>query len=180
MAKFYTGAGDGGSTGTLTGRRLAKDDKLIDAIGCADELNSYIGVCILYLREEKIVSELRRIQNDLFIIGANLASLGYSGVKKPILDEKPLKRLETGVDALSKDLPELRQFVIPGGSAGAAHLHVARSISRRMERAIVTAANQYNLDRSIIAYANRLSSYLFVASLYVNRAESAGERHPTY
>lgn len=180
MAKYYTGAGDAGSTGILAANRLSKSDELIEAIGSVDELNSCIGVCLYYIREEKVRNTLKMMQNDLFVIGANLASLSNPSIKKAIMEPGSVLRIENAIEPLAAKLPELKQFVLPGGNEGAVHLHLARSIARRAERRIVAVAEKHKLNDSVVAYMNRASSYLFVAALYLNFNEGIDEEHPTY
>ena len=180
MSTYYTGKGDKGSTGILADRRVSKSDDLIEAIGNVDELNSYIGLSIYYIRDENLRKELRAIQNDLFIMGANLASLGNKAIKKAIMSPDAVMRVEKAMDPIAAKLPELKQFVLPGGNEGAVHLHVARSIARRTERRIVAVSEKHGLDDAVVAYINRLSSFLFVAALYLNFNEGVGEEHPTY
>jgi cob(I)alamin adenosyltransferase len=180
VPRHYTGAGDKGSTGILASGRIPKSDDLIDAIGNIDETNSSIGVCLYYIRDENLRSELRMVQNDLFVIGANLASLGNPAIKKAIMNPEAVKRLEKAIDRMGEKLPDLKQFVLPGGNEGAVHLHLARSVARRAERKVDLIANKYKLDDAVTAYMNRLSSFLFVASRYLNYSEGIEEEHPTY
>lgn len=179
--RYYTGAGDGGETGVGGGARVAKSSALVEAIGNVDELNSYLGVCLFYIRDEAVRGALCGIQNELFIIGAGLASATGREGDKTALDSEAVARLEEQIRRLSSGLPELRQFVMPRGCEAAAHLHVARALARRAERRIVAAAAGGDApDRRVIAYVNRLSSFLFVAALYLNRIEGTEEEHPTY
>ena len=180
MSEFYTGTGDEGKTGILSEKRLSKSDTLIDAIGCVDELNSYLGVVSFYTKDTLISDQLFKIQNDLFIIGANLASLSNGKIEKATLQEEKLKKVEQFIEFLGNDIPPLRQFVIPTGCEAAVHMHVARSIARRAEREVVKASNEYNLDKSLISYLNRLSSLFFTAALYLNLKNNIEEKHPTY
>ena len=180
MNIYYTGKGDGGETGILSDRRISKSSAVIEAIGSVDELNSAIGVACSRLHDTKLKSGLELVQNDLFIIGANLASLSNPGVKKAAISETAVKRLEAGIEEMSEELPELKAFVLPGGSEAAASLHLARAMARRAERNIVRSAESNNVGDTVKAYMNRLSSYLFVASLYANMKSGTAERNPTY
>ncbi len=180
LTAYYTGKGDKGSTGILADHRVSKSDEIVDAIGNVDELNSYIGLSIYYIRDEHLRKELRMIQNDLFIIGANLASLSNKAIKKAIMAPESVQRIEKAIEPMAAKLPELKQFVLPGGNEGAVHLHVARSIARRAERRIVAVSEKHGLDDAVVAYINRLSSFLFVAALYLNFNEGIEEEHPTY
>lgn len=178
--KYYTGTGDKGDTGLLANYRVSKGDVLIEAIGNIDELNSYIGIAIFHIRNDQLRAMLKHIQNELFIIGANLASGDGKKIDKAIIDDTAIVRLEENIGKLSSQLPPLKQSVIPGGCDGAVHLHFARSLARRAERRIVSVSEKYEHDKRVIAYVNRLSSFLFVAALYLNYSEGIGEEHPAY
>jgi cob(I)alamin adenosyltransferase len=178
--KYYTGTGDKGDTGLLANYRVSKGDVLIEAIGNIDELNSYIGIAIFHIRNDQLRAMLKHVQNELFIIGANLASGDSKKIEKVIIDDKAIVRLEENIEKLSAPMPHLKQFVMPGGCDGAVHLHFARALARRAERRIVSVSERYDLDKGVIAYVNRLSSFLFVAALYLNYTEGIEEEHPTY
>ncbi|MGC8479790.1 MAG: cob(I)yrinic acid a,c-diamide adenosyltransferase [Candidatus Micrarchaeia archaeon] len=180
MSEFYTGTGDEGKTGILSDKRLSKSDSIIEAIGTVDELNSYLGVVYINTTDPYIKEAISTIQNDLFVIGANLASLSDGRIEKADLQDSKLKLIEAFIEKLGREIPPLKEFVIPNGCSGAVHMHVARSIARRMERSIVRASLQYNLDKSLTSYANRLSSVFFTAALYLNHKEGIVEKHPTY
>jgi cob(I)alamin adenosyltransferase len=180
MAKYFTATGDDGTTGILAGKRLKKSDKLVDAMGHVDELNSYLGIVLLHIGDKYIREEIIRIQNELFTIGSNLAASGNRALEIVYLDPEWTKRLEASIESLSSRLPKLDKFVIPRGSAPAAHLHYARAVARRLERQIVDASSEYKFDNSMVAYVNRLSSFLFVAAIYANNEDNVGEDNPTY
>jgi cob(I)alamin adenosyltransferase len=179
LDRIYTRGGDKGATSLATGARRRKDDIRVEAYGAIDETNAAIGVARLAAgkAEPALDAMLERIQNDLFDLGAELAT--------PHDPEKPLdpamrlailpsqvERLEREIDQLNADLPPLKSFVLPGGSAAAAHLHLARTICRRAERVMVTLMQTEGeaLSSDALAYVNRLSDFLFVASRYANRA----------
>jgi cob(I)alamin adenosyltransferase len=180
MPEYYTGSGDNGDTGIISSNRVSKGSAIIEAIGAVDELNSAIGVACCKVEEQSVKSELESIQNDLFIIGANLASLSNPSLDKAVLNEGAVKRLEESINRMSKELPDLKEFVLPGGSEGAASLHLARSTARRAERDLVKASEGYQIDDTARKYVNRLSSYLFVAALYANYKSGITEKHPKY
>ena len=176
LNKIYTKTGDDGTTALGTGERRPKDDLRIEAYGTVDETNAAIGVVRPELAGE--FSELDRmlaaIQNDLFDLGAELATPDDGRPK----DYEPLRvvnsqveRIERDIDTLNADLKPLRSFVLPGGSRAAAALHLARTISRRAERLMVKLAREdpARLGKPALIYMNRLSDFLFVASRYVNR-----------
>ncbi len=177
---YYTGKGDKGTTNLIGAGSIPKDNPLFFAIGTIDELNSSIGTALFYIHNEQVRGKLEAVQNDLFILGAELASsLAKTGsIKK--LGESNTKRLESEIDELGGSLPELKKFVLPNGCEGAVHLHVARAIARRTERELVVASKGYSISPDILKYINRLSSFLFVAALYLNKLEGIDERHPDY
>ena len=139
LNKIYTRTGDDGTTGLVDGSRVAKSSALIAAIGDVDEANSAIGVAIVALAGGELAGELTRIQNDLFDLGADLATpAAIEGALR--VTAAQVTRLENGIDAMNADMTPLTSFVLPGGSAGAAALHLARAITRRAERSITRAA----------------------------------------
>lgn len=182
LNKIYTRTGDDGSSGLVDGSRLPKDDALFAAIGDVDELNSVIGVAIIALdAAEPMARRLVVIQNDLFDLGADLATPAGAGNDPFAPGEMALRviaeqvdRLEREIDDMNESMPPLTSFILPGGSAAAAHLHVARSVARRAERSAVAAAGSRALNPSALAYLNRLSDWLFVAARAVN-AGGAGD-----
>jgi cob(I)alamin adenosyltransferase len=177
---YYTGKGDSGTTGLLGKGRVRKNDKIIEAIGEIDELNSFIGLSRIYVNDQIVSGILKYIQNDLFVIGANLASLNTPLVKGFEIKLESIERLENGIRLLGEKTPELRQFVIPSGSEAALYLHIARSVARRAERRIEAIPKRYAVSSEMRTYMNRLSSFIFVAALYLNHSQGIVEEHPTY
>ena len=175
LNKIYTRTGDGGTTGLVDGSRRAKHDLRLEAIGEVDELNSAIGFAALALEADRGAA-LHRIQNDLFDLGADLATpLGDIGGADFTPSEMVLRivpaqpdRLEAEIDALNAALPPLTSFILPGGSEGAARVHLARAIARRAERAATALAAAEPVNPSALAYLNRLSDYLFVLARAIN------------
>ena len=162
--KIYTRGGDKGQTSLFGGARVAKNDARIEAYGTIDELNSFIGVARAAWASSPIDGELAAIQSDLFDVGAQLASPGiarFSGVKKERVDA-----LEHSIDTMEHDLEPLTSFILPAGSAPAAHLHVARTVCRRAERLVVALSDESHM--TTLAYLNRLSDWLFVAARFAN------------
>ena len=180
MSVYYTGTGDKGETNTLSDKRVSKASGIIEAIGSVDELNSAIGIALCKVNDGSLKKGLESIQNTLFIIGANLASFSNPNIEKAKINPESVKLLEEGIESMSKELPELKEFVLPGGSDAAASLHLARAIARRAERDIIRASEEHEIDGNAKAYINRLSSYLFVAALYSNYKSGTEEKHPTY
>jgi cob(I)alamin adenosyltransferase len=173
---IYTRTGDGGTTGLVDGSRVSKSSALMQAIGDVDEANSAIGIAVVTLGDDPLVVALERIQNDLFDLGADLATpAGDDGFvpSEMVLRIVPsqVERLEREIDAMNDHLAPLRSFILPGGSARAAALHLARAITRRAERSAVAveAIAGIQLNPAALAYVNRLSDFLFVASRAVNQ-----------
>jgi cob(I)alamin adenosyltransferase len=181
LNRIYTRTGDDGTTALGTGKRLKKYDHRIESYGTVDEANAAIGMARIHLAGEPadLDAMLFRIQNDMFDLGADLCVPDH-GEKLPYeplrVTDAQVTRLETEIDSMNQNLSPLRSFVLPGGSAAAAALHVARTITRRAERLMVQLADQPDepVNPAAIKYANRLSDFLFVASRYVN-ARGAGD-----
>ncbi len=180
MTDFYTGKGDSGSTGVLASGRLPKDDPAIEAIGDVDELNSAVGIAIFYTRDEELRRSLKMMQNELFILGAELASLQGGAATKVRMGKEYVERLEQEMNRINEKVPQLKKFVIPGGCEGAVHLQHARAIARRAERHMVASYRKYRANDLALKYINRASSYLFAAAIYLNYTEGVEESHPTY
>ncbi|MEQ8309184.1 MAG: cob(I)yrinic acid a,c-diamide adenosyltransferase [Sphingopyxis sp.] len=181
LNKIYTRTGDQGTTGLVDGSRIAKSAPLMTAIGDVDEANSWVGMAAVTLdTASDEAAMLARIQNELFDLGADLATppdaaLGF-GPHEMALRIVPgqIARLEQEIDAMNAALAALKSFILPGGSEAAARLHLARAVARRAERSAVAAAAERDLNPLALAYLNRLSDHLFVAARYVN-AGAAGD-----
>ncbi|OYW16630.1 MAG: ATP:cob(I)alamin adenosyltransferase [Novosphingobium sp. 12-64-8] len=170
LNKIYTRTGDDGTTGLVDGSRRAKNDARMQAIGEVDEANSAIGLAAI-ATPEAISVGLRRIQNDLFDLGADLATPGEDFTPSEMVlrvVQAQVDTLEHAIDALNANLPPLTSFILPGGSEAAARVHLARAISRRAERAAVTLAAVEPVNPAALAYLNRLSDYLFVLARALN------------
>ena len=175
LNKIYTRTGDAGTTALGTGERVPKHSARIAAYGTVDETNACIGVARIHVRDEHadVDAMLGRIQNDLFDLGADLTvpERGQAPARERLrVSDAQVKRLEDEIDAMNSELSPLRSFVLPGGSAAAAALHVARTVCRRAERSMVELAGQPDegVAAPALKYINRLSDLLFVASRYVN------------
>lgn len=174
LNRIYTRAGDGGLTQLVGGERRPKHDLRIEAYGTVDETNAAIGLARLHTREEpELDAVLGRIQNDLFDLGADLATPSRPDEsKRPALRvvDTQVDRLEREIDAMNAALAPLTSFVLPGGTAASAHLHLARTICRRAERLVVALTERPGEFVSPVAlkYLNRLSDLLFVASRHAN------------
>lgn len=163
-----TRGGDGGETSLGDGTRLRKDALRIEAIGAVDEANAALGVLRLHLAADaEATAMVARLQNDLFDLGADLCMPGTGADRLRIADAQCL-RLEAEVAAMNAVIPPLRSFVLPGGSAGAAAAHVARTVARRAERRVVALAAAEPLNPAVVRYLNRLSDHLFVLSRRLN------------
>jgi cob(I)alamin adenosyltransferase len=172
LNKIYTRTGDDGTTGLVDGSRTRKSSALLAAIGDVDEANSAIGVAVAALEGGPVAAALTRFQNDMFDLGADLATPpGIEGALR--VTPAHVHAVEAAIDALNADLSPLTSFVLPGGSVGAGALHLARAIVRRAERAAVRAGDEIALSPAILAYLNRLSDYLFVAARWVNHRGAA-------
>jgi cob(I)alamin adenosyltransferase len=174
LSKIYTRTGDDGTTGLGSGERVAKDSSRVEAYGTVDELNSLIG---LMLAEEGLSAELSScltdIQHELFDLGGELCIPDTEAIST-----EAVTRLEERLDAFNVDLPPLKDFVLPGGTRGAAICHVARSVCRRAERRILSLARNETVNENSIKYLNRLSDLLFVIARVINR--DAGEPEPLW
>ena len=171
--KIYTRTGDRGETSLFGGARVAKNDARIEAYGTIDELSSFIGVARASSLPSEVDTTLEQVQRDLFEVGAHLASPGtsrFAGV-----DPQRIADLESGIDAMERELAPLTNFILPGGASSAAQLHVARTVCRRAERLVVALHDDSPATQSSIAYLNRLSDYLFVAARFANLRAGAAD-----
>jgi cob(I)alamin adenosyltransferase len=172
--KIYTKSGDKGKTSLASGKRVSKSDELVSLYGICDGLNSQIGVAISFLKEGSILKEpLLLTQNILFELGSELAGFRIENAEVSIIFESDIQFLEENIDRWQEKLPELKSFVLPGGSKSSSFLQVSRTICRELEREMVKAKemNIEIFDKSLI-YINRLSDFLFVAARFANLEES--------
>jgi cob(I)alamin adenosyltransferase len=165
--KIYTRTGDQGQTSLFGGARVPKNDARIEAYGTVDELSSQLGLTRTTLVPAEVDAILNQVQFDLFEVGAHLASPGTS--RFPGVDPARIEELERAIDAMERELSPLTTFILPGGSSGAAHLHVGRTVCRRAERLVVALQDDSEATTSTIRYLNRLSDYLFVAARFANQ-----------
>jgi len=166
LSKIYTRTGDAGTTGIADGSRVAKDDRLVQAIGDADELNSQLAL-LQYHSPDTLSESVTVVQNELFNIGAELA------MGKVLIQSHHIHWLEQSLDELNATLPPLKEFILPGGGLAASHCHVARAVCRRFERSLVALNREQTLNPFLLAYVNRLSDFLFVLARAISR--QAGE-----
>ena len=166
LNKIYTRTGDKGTAGLVDGSRVSKASARMAAIGEVDEANAAIGMAIAALRDDSLAEQLRLIQNELFDLGADIATPGeVQGALRIVKTQ--VGRLEHEIDAMNDDLEPLTSFILPGGSAEVAALHLARTVVRRAERAAVALAEAKQVNAQALAYLTRLSDLLFVAARFV-------------
>jgi len=185
ITKVYTKVGDKGSTYLVGGREVSKGETRIEAYGSVDELNAVVGLARTFngqngqnaTVQNRIESMLKTVQNDLFRVGADLATLPddrWEGMERPNAED--IEQLERWIDELNEDLPALKEFILPGGGPVGAHLHQARTVCRRAEREVVRlASDQAESVGSILPYLNRLGDFLFVLGRWAARANNEPE-----
>jgi len=168
--KIYTKTGDDGTSGLIGGTRVEKTDQRLEAYGTVDELNSWIGMIKTTFIEEEVSSTLELTQNKLFVIGSYLATDPDKSDLRNALecDGRHIEKLESEIDRMQTHMPELTNFILPGGTSSAAQTHVARTVCRRAERRITAIAEEAMIDQHILKFINRLSDYLFVLARYNN------------
>lgn len=169
--KVYTKTGDDGTTGLFGGDRVRKDHARIEAYGTVDETNALVGMARSCGPEDHLTTVLERIQGELFVVGADLATPSEAKPTVPRVTEMVIAGLEQDIDKLEEDLAPLKTFVLPGGAPRAAALHAARTVCRRAERCVITACEQEQIDANVGIYLNRLSDFLFVAARWANHVE---------
>jgi cob(I)alamin adenosyltransferase len=176
MTKIYTKTGDKGETGLIGGKRVFKSVSRIEAYGDVDELNAVLGfgISLLTKKHEEIEKILVKIQEELFIIGAELATPSdYHGKKSiPKIQEEHVEWLEKQIDAFQEKLPSLQHFILPSGSQAGAWFHFARTVCRRAERHVVRLSQEEEIQEAVLHYLNRLSDFLFVLARVVNHQEN--------
>jgi cob(I)alamin adenosyltransferase len=174
LTRIYTRGGDAGETSLGDGSRVPKLDCRIGAFGAVDELNAHIGVALADGVPEDMCGPLERIQNELFDVGADLSVPYGVGDGRLRIDQERIDELERLCDRFNEELPELKSFVLPGGTPAAARLHVARTVCRRAERDALLAAREIELNPLVLVYLNRLSDLLFILARAAN-ADQASE-----
>ena len=167
--KIYTKTGDKGETSLFGGQRVFKDDVRVDCYGTVDELNSVLGLAVTEVTESEIIKVIQKIQNDLFDLGSELATPIIKNKENiPRISSGNISYLENSIDRFEVQLPELKQFILPGGTKGASLLHFARSVCRRGERLVVSLSKNVSISYDIVIYLNRLSDLLFVLARFEN------------
>ena len=177
--KVYTKTGDDGSTALFGGERVSKTHPRIAAYGTVDETNATLGMARAALEGTDELAKaddlLARLQNELFVLGGDLASPRETKYPGPRIEAHHVRQLEDDIDALTEDLPPLKHFVLPGGTAAAAALHLARTVSRRAERLVVETSTLEEVSLDALQYLNRLSDLLFTLARWVNHATGVAE-----
>ena len=179
--KVYTRTGDDGTTALFGGGRVAKSHPRIAAYGTVDEANAALGMARAALdpdgspADARAAALLERLQNELFVLGGDLASPGDVSYPVPRIEAGHVRALEAEIDGLTADLPPLKHFVLPGGTAAAAALHLGRTVARRAERLVVETAALEEVSADAIQYLNRLSDLLFTLARWVNRQAGVAE-----
>ena len=174
LTRIYTRGGDGGETSLGDGSRVSKLDCRIGAFGTVDGLNAALGVVLAGDVPELLAEPLTRVQNELFYVGADL-SVPWGVADRLRVEQGMIDRLEELCDAFNAELPELRSFVLPGGTETAARLHVARTVCRRAEREVLLASEELELNPLVLVYLNRLSDLLFILARSANAAAGVAE-----
>ena len=175
LTRIYTGGGDAGQTSLGDGSRVSKLDCRIAAFGTVDELNSLLGVVLAGELPDELRPLLERIQNELFDVGADISVPFGVGDGRLRISQAQIQALEAACDHFNESLPELKSFVLPGGTEAAARLHVARAVCRRAERAALDASQEVDINRDVLVYLNRLSDLLFILARTANAAVGQDE-----
>jgi cob(I)alamin adenosyltransferase len=177
--RIYTRTGDSGETGLFGGGRVSKADLRVEAYGTVDELNALLGWAETLVRPLALTQPIRTIQGELLVIGADLATPpeanAAASARAPRLTAEPVVHLEQWIDRLEEEIEPLTTFILPGGSAGAAALHVCRTVCRRAERRVVALAAREDVNPQVPVYLNRLSDALFTLARWVNAREGVPE-----
>lgn len=178
ITKVYTRTGDRGETSLVGGRRVRKDSPRVEAYGDVDELNSLLGLTRAHLADSPANRLLAEIQNELFTVGADLAS--PLEIAAPRITPDHIARLEKAIDEWNRTLPPLREFILPGGTVPGALLHLARAVARRAERRVVRLIAEEPTNEYVLVYLNRLSDLLFVLARAVNREAHVAEEEASF
>jgi cob(I)alamin adenosyltransferase len=173
--KIYTRTGDDGKTGLIGGARVSKHHIRVECYGTVDELNSLLGLVRAQTQEEGSLNILSEIQDRLFTLGAYLAAAPGNKMILPELREDDIHTLEKEIDRLTGELPELKNFILPGATVPGANAHVARCVCRRAERAVVYLSEQEEIDAMVLRYLNRLSDYLFTLARFLDKQNGGAE-----
>jgi cob(I)alamin adenosyltransferase len=176
--KIYTKTGDGGTTGLFNGERVRKDSLRVETYGTVDELNSILGIVVSVECPESLGIDIEKISRLLFTLGSDLATPLGSKQKFEVsrIAEQDVEFLEGLIDDYTKEMPPLKNFILPGGTLAAAHLHHSRTVCRRAERLAVNLSSTAEIGAVVVRFLNRLSDYLFVAARYANHLSGMPDR----
>ena len=169
ITKVYTKTGDKGETSLVSGERVSKSTPRVEAYGDVDELNSVLGIVISHTRDELLKAVLTKIQNDLFILGGDLATPQNFKGKIPRIDEQMIQQLEKLIDEFHSEVGDLKEFILPSGISGTPYIHLARTVCRRAERNVVRLSETEEINPLGINYLNRLSDLLFMMARIENK-----------
>lgn len=169
ITKVYTKTGDKGETSLIGGDRVSKASLRVEAYGDVDELNSVLGIARPLSNDEEVKNLLKELQNDLFILGGDLATPNDSKFIVPRVDNNMVKRLESLIDKFVDEVGELKEFILPSGCGSGSYMHLARTVCRRAERKIVKLMNDDDVNSVSLIYVNRLSDLLFVLARVENK-----------
>ncbi|MGH9940484.1 MAG: cob(I)yrinic acid a,c-diamide adenosyltransferase [Blastocatellia bacterium] len=178
ISRVYTKSGDAGETSLVDGSRVSKADPRVVAYGDVDELNSLLGIARAGLADRQLNDALGKIQNELFVVGADLAS--PLEIRVPRVEEEHVAEMERLIDLLLEELEPLREFILPGGTQLGATLHLARAVARRAERSVVALTAQSGINDRALIYLNRLSDLLFVMARVANKRSGAREESANF
>jgi len=165
MPKIFTKTGDKGETGRFDGTRVPKNDPLIEVNGTIDECNTLIGAARSFNKDERLDGILKPFQSLLIVAGSEVTNVA-NDARLPVITESDIQALEDLIDALEAEMPPLKNFILPAGGKVSAHLHLARTASRKVERRLVTLQEAVEINKTLLAYFNRLSDTLFVLARY--------------
>jgi cob(I)alamin adenosyltransferase len=178
VARIYTKTGDDGTTGLIGGKRVSKDSPLIEACGSVDELNALIGVARSHSLPDRVDAVLQAVQKNLFIIGEELATPESGRRPERGIQDENIGALEKEIDFFEDGLKPLKHFILPGGNAGGAALHLVRAVARRAERHCVALSRSASINPKVVCYLNRFSDLCFVLSRHLNERQSIPGPHP--
>ncbi len=172
--KIYTKTGDAGETGLFSGERVAKCHPRVSAYGALDEMNSVIGIAVAAGPAPEVREALESVQRLAFELGSDLATVAKEG-KRPRIGADEIRLLEEGIDGMTEKLPELRVFILPGGTPAAAQIQLARAVCRRVEREVIAASASESIPHEAVVFLNRLSDFLFTLARYENYLSGVNE-----
>lgn len=176
MARIYTRTGDKGETGLVGGARVPKDSLRVDAYGSVDELNSVLGIARAFVHDHELDGLLGELQNDLFVLGADLASTAERPQRNvPRISKDRIVAMENTIDKFELELQPLGAFILPGGGVAGSLLHNARTVARRAERKVIALSRREPVNEQLLPYMNRLSDLLFVMARLANHRENKKE-----